>query len=75
MKVKIRLRIYYLLNSAKESKRNNEAFIEYLLEIIFEFDSPCAELKETLFSKLKSLNPATRYYLDMMIDVADKQMI
>ena len=45
------------------------------MEIIFEFDSPCAELKEALFSKLKSLNPATRYYLDMMIDVADKQMI
>ena len=48
-----KIKNYYLLNSAKESIRNNEGFIESLLEIIFEFDSPCAELEETLFSKQK----------------------
>ena len=51
-----KIKNYYLLNLAKESIRNNEGFIESILEIIFEFDSPCAELEETLFSKLKSLN-------------------
>ena len=43
----------YLSNSAKESIQIIESFIESLLEIIFEFDSPCAELEETLFSKQK----------------------
>ena len=48
-----KIKNYYLSNSAKESIQNNEGFIESLLEIIFEFDSPCAELEETLFSKQK----------------------